>query len=198
MKTFSKIVAIAALSSVAACATTPPPPPPPPAPVALAATDSSFVQSIAQMNLAETALAKLAVNNSSTAGVRSYAQHIIADHTSEQDRLKTIASAHGMSLPTDPSADDQKTIKTLGEEKGLKFNRAYIANTIDAHKKAIKLAADEATNSTDADLKSFASDFQKTAQAHLESAKKLQGHKEHSGMYRGRRHPHTHPHSQAN
>ncbi|WP_242010041.1 DUF4142 domain-containing protein [Acetobacter conturbans] len=193
MKTFSKIAAVAALTGLAACATTPPPAPPaPPPPAALSDTDATFVQTVAQINLAETALGKLAATNAGTAGVKNYAQHMVTDHTAAEDQLTTIASGHGVTLPTDPNADDQKTIKTLGAEKGATFDRAYVANAITGHTKAVKLASDEAASTTDADLKSFAQSFQKTAQAHLEAAEALKNHRGHTGVYRGHRHAHTH------
>ncbi|MFT8804907.1 MAG: DUF4142 domain-containing protein [Acetobacter aceti] len=190
MNIIKKITAVAALGGLAACSASPPPAPPTPS--SLSAADTTFVQTVAESNLTEVALGKIALTNAGTAGVKNYAQHAISEHTSAEDRLTTIASAHGITLPTEPNADDQKIITTLGGVRDAKFDKGYIANTIETHSNAVKLADHEATTTSDADLKSFATDFQKTAQAHLEAAEALKGHKGHPGVYRGKRQAHKH------
>lgn len=193
MNVIKKITVVAVLGGLTACAMSPPPAPPTPsAPPSLSAADTTFVQTVAEANLTEVALGKIALTNARTSGVKSFAQHAISEHTSAEDRLTTIASAHGITLPTAPNEDDQKTITTLGGIKGAKFDKGYIANAIESHTNAVKLAGDEADTTSDADLKSFATDFQKTAQAHLEAAEALKGHKGHPGVYRGKRHAHAH------
>ncbi|MCH4092219.1 DUF4142 domain-containing protein [Acetobacter sp.] len=190
MNIFKKITAVAALGGLAACSATQPPAPP--APPSLSAADTAFVQTVAEANLTEVALGKIALTNAGTSGVKSFAQHAISEHTSAEDRLASIASAHGITLPTSPNDDDQKIITDLGGVKGAKFDKGYIANAIQSHTSAVKLAGDEAAATSDADLKSFATDFQQTAQAHLEAAEALKSHKGHPGVYRGKRHAHTH------
>ncbi|NHN92679.1 DUF4142 domain-containing protein [Acetobacter sicerae] len=193
MNIFRKITAVAALGGLAACSMSQPPAPPTPSPPSsLSAADTTFVQTVAEANLTEVALGKIALTNAGTSGVKSFAQHAISEHTSAEDRLSTIASAHGITLPTAPNADDQKIITELGGIKGAKFDKGYIANAITAHTDAVQLAGDEAASTSDADLKSFATDFQKTAQAHLEAAQALKSHKGHPSVYRGKRHVHAH------
>lgn len=195
MKHLSKMAAVAALVGLAACSTTPPPAPPaPPPPVALADTDAAFVQSLSDISLTETALGKVAVTNSSTTGVKSFAQNVISDYSNAQSRLAAIASAHGTTLATDPGADSQKTIATLGAVKGGKFDHAYVAHSVESQKKALDLATQEASSTSDVDLKSFATDLQQTAQRNLDAAKALVNHKGHTSGYHGYRGHKRHTH----
>lgn len=189
MKPSHRLSALTILALLAACApTTPPPSPPPPAaPAPLAASDADFVQQAAQLNLTEIALAKLAPPKAAKSTVKNYAQRLIAAHSGAQDKLATIASTHGVTLPTAPDADNQQTITSLGGMKRARFDQAYLAATIQAHENAVTFAATEAATTSDAGLKAYAQELEQMAQQHLTAARALTRHPGHPAGYAGAR-----------
>src|SRR5262245_34860747 len=64
---------------------------------------SSFIKEASGGNLAEIATAQLAQQKSQNAEVKSLAQTIQMDHQQAQDKLQTIAQAHGVTLDQKPS-----------------------------------------------------------------------------------------------
>ncbi|NHO31600.1 DUF4142 domain-containing protein [Acetobacter fallax] len=186
MKTVNKIATLAALATLAACAGTTPPPPPPPPPAALSDTDSTFIQKASEINLVEVALGKVAATNAKSADVKSYAETLVTDHTAAQERLSGIVTSHGVTLPTEPDADDQKAITTMTALKGGKFDHAYIGKMIQGHKAALTVMTDEDSTS-DTDLKSYAEDTGTAVQKHLTAAEALQKPGHH-----GYKHTHKH------
>ncbi|NHN83396.1 DUF4142 domain-containing protein [Acetobacter musti] len=188
MNVTSKITTLAALSVLAACSsiTGPGAPPAPPPPSALNATDSSFVQKASEMNLMEIALGSAAATNASASGVKSFAATLVTDHTAQQNRLSAIATGHGVTLATDPSADDKKTVTTISALKGSAFDQAFLSQVVTDHKAALPVMTAEHTASTDIDLKSYAEDNSANIQKHLSAAEALTG----SG-HSGKSHRHT-------
>ncbi|GBR02185.1 DUF4142 domain-containing protein [Acetobacter oeni] len=182
MKTVNKIITLVALASLSACAAKPPAPPPPPP--ALSDTDAAFIQKASEINLVEIELGKAAATNAKSAAVKSYAQTLVTDHSSAQDRLSTIATSHGITLPTAPDESDEKDITTLTALKGGKFDHAYIGKMVAGHTEALPVMTEEASSSTDADLKSYAQDTSTTVQQHLDAAKALQSPTHHSHKHR--------------
>ncbi len=182
MKTVNKIATLAALATLAACATPTPPAPPPP-PAAFAASDATFVQKASEINLVEIALGKTAATNAKSADVKSYASTLVTDHTTAQNRLSDIATSHGVTLPTEPDADDQKAITTMAALKGGRFDHAYISKMIEGHKAALGVMTDESSATTDSDLKSYADDTATSVQKHLSAAEALQKPGHHGHMH---------------
>jgi len=62
-------------------------------------TDVLFVFDASLSNVAEVALARLATQMAKSDAVKSFAEHMIADHTTAQQELAAIALARGIELP---------------------------------------------------------------------------------------------------
>ncbi|GBR02182.1 DUF4142 domain-containing protein [Acetobacter oeni] len=176
MKITSKVTTLTALMALAACSALsgPKAPPAPPPPSALSATDAGFVQKASELNLVETALANAAATNAASAGVKSFAAAQVTDHTVAQNRLTAIASSHGVTLATEPNADDKKIVTTLTGLKDAAFDKAYLSQVITDHKAALPVMTTEASSSSDIDLKSYAEDNSASVQKHLSAAEALQ------------------------
>ncbi|GBQ89564.1 hypothetical protein AA13595_2674 [Gluconacetobacter johannae DSM 13595] len=187
MKTYARWLLAASILPLAACAEAPKAPPAPPPPPPLAAADATFVEKASVANTFEIATGRLADSRSHNAKVKAFAARLVTDHSANQDRLGGIATQHGVTLPTDLSTDEEKTLDELKAETGRKFDRDFLAVQVQAHTDALPLFQAEAQNTTDADLKSYAADTAAAVQSHLNIAQNLSPP---AHPHRGRRHHH--------
>ena len=176
---------VLALMPLAACASNPPPKPPaaPPGPPPLAAGDASFIQTAAQGGMAEVQMGQLAEQTSRNKAVKAFAEHMIKDHTANNDQLKQLATSKGATVPTSVDEEQQKSLTMLQGEKGRKFDHDYIATQVQDHTAMLSAFQTEADSGTDPDLKSFAAQTIPVLQEHLKEADKLAGPAHHRMMH---------------
>jgi putative membrane protein len=164
-------------------AATPPVPPtsqveptsPAPATAAdLSPADKAFVTKAAQGGLAEVQMAQLAQQKASSDDVKKFAQTMIDDHTPNNEQLVKLATAKGLTPPTDPNAMQQKMLAHLQGLSGAKFDKAYVKIQVRAHTMMLKEMRMEAQRGKDADLKNFAEQTSSTVEHHLSMAQDLQ------------------------
>jgi putative membrane protein len=133
----------------------------------LSSADRSFAKNAAQAGIAEVDAGKLAVNKTSNASVKEFAQRMVTDHGKANDQLMQIGQQEGLQLPSTPSSSDQKKAAALSKESGTQFDKDYVKNQLAAHKQAVALFTKESKNGKDPALKSFATQTLPTLQEHL-------------------------------
>lgn len=136
--------------------------------------DADFAVMAANAGMTEIEASKLALNTSSNANVKTYAQMIVDEHTAAGAKLSSLAASKNISVPTVLSTDSQDKINDLGKKKGKDFDKAYIDMMVSDHKDAVDAFQKENTNTTDADLKSFTAETIPVLQKHLDEAKTWQ------------------------
>ena len=164
-----------AASPAAPASTMSPATPIPSSTAKLSKTDMDFVTKAAQGGAAEVQMAQLAQQKSQDASVKQFAQAMIDDHTPVNTKLAQLATAKGMTAPTDPSPAQQKMLAKLQGMDGAKFDHAYMSGQVKAHQAMLKLFEREATNGTDTDLKAIAESTQPVIQKHLTMAQNTKG-----------------------
>lgn len=138
--------------------------------------DKSFMKDAAEGNAAEISASKTALDKSSSADVKSFAQMMVDDHGKANTELEGLASQKGVKLPDTPSIAKKTEIKMLSERKGSSFDKHYAESIgVKAHQDTIKLFQKEVDKGTDADVKAWASKTLPTLQHHLEAAQALKG-----------------------
>ncbi|PRA20823.1 DUF4142 domain-containing protein [Pseudomonas poae] len=140
---------------------------------AMAATANDFVENAAQGGTIEVAAGKLALEKSSSADIKTFAQHMIDEHTKANSELVALAKKLDLEIPDDAALTDKakKAILELREES---FDKGYVNNQVAAHEKTVELFKEEAASSDHAELKAFAAKTLPTLEAHLKTAKELQ------------------------
>jgi putative membrane protein len=104
--------------------------------------DKDFINDLTIAGMAEVELGKLAVEKAANADVKKFGQQMIDDHTAAGDKLKRLASQHGIPVPTsvdDKHSDlrDDLSKKELGD-----FDRAYVDAMVNGHEDVLdKLAS---------------------------------------------------------
>jgi putative membrane protein len=136
--------------------------------------DTSFIKDAAEGGNAEIAGSEVALKQSGSADVKTFAQMLVDDHTKAGNELKGLAEQKGVKISDTPSIMKKTEIKVLSERKGSSFDQHYADSVgVKWHQDTIKLFQKEVDKGTDADVKAWASKTLPTLQHHLEAAQAL-------------------------
>jgi putative membrane protein len=138
------------------------------------AADQAFVTEALKAGMAEVEHGKLASQKATNAKVKAFGQQMVTDHTKAGDELKTIASAKQITPPTSMDPKHQTAHDKLMKLSGAEFDRAYMADMVTDHQKAVADFTAEANSGTDPQVKAFAVKTLPTIQGHLKMAQELQ------------------------
>jgi len=133
--------------------------------------DRDFVQAASMSSSTEIDASKLATANSTDKDVKSFAHHMMVDHTKLTVQLK-MAAPHGVVVPKDNS--DTTLLDSLKPLKGADFDKAYISKVgLEGHKQAIAAFEREISDGQNADLKKAAEKALPTIKEHYQMAQRL-------------------------
>lgn len=142
---------------------------------AMATGSQGFVNAAAASDAFEIATSKLAATNGASAKIKHFAEQMIKAHTESTAKLKTAAAAAKPAITPSPTltADQQKTVDSLGNLKGAEFDKAYAAAQVAAHTQTLDTLNTYAASGDVPSLKTFATGLVPTVTAHLNMAKGL-------------------------
>jgi putative membrane protein len=141
---------------------------------AFAQSDADFVKNVIQMNLAEIQMGQLAQANGASEEVKAFGRKMVEDHTTANEEAIKLATAAGVTPPTEPPADAKKMHDELAGLSGNEFDRAFGKHMVQDHQKASDMFADKADDGDD-QVSQFAQKNLPVIQQHLDSAKTLPG-----------------------
>jgi len=141
---------------------------------AVDSADKSFLKDAYEDGLAEVKLAELAGSKTGNAEVKTFAQHMVTDHTKANAELKTLADNKKVEVPAEPSTTAKGKAKLLDGKTGADFDKAYVKQAVSDHEKAVKAFAKAAAQAKDADVKAFAVKTLPTLEGHLKMVQELQ------------------------
>lgn len=88
--------------------------------------DKSFVEIAATGGLAEIEMAKLAKGKSRNDKILEFADMMLRDHEAMGAKLRKVATANQLSIPTALTDDQQKMLTELKTKSGEQFDRMYV------------------------------------------------------------------------
>ncbi|MDB5018382.1 MAG: hypothetical protein JWQ84_3214 [Mucilaginibacter sp.] len=135
--------------------------------------DAKFAVEAANGGMAEVELGTLAQQKASNQKVKDFGAMMVTDHTKANNEMIALAKTKNITLPTAISSDEQKTKDDLSKKSAGDFDKAYVSNMIDDHKKDIKAFEDASKNCKDPDLKAFAVKTLPTLKMHLDAIQKI-------------------------
>jgi putative membrane protein len=133
---------------------------------------ASFIKDAGHDSAMEIELAKLAESRAVSAGVRAYAQMLVADHEKANEELTALATSKNVTISTDPTPTDKAARKKLDGVSGAKFDDTFINMMVEDHEKAVQEFT-AATANADPDVKTFVQKMLPILKHHLEEAQKL-------------------------
>jgi len=96
-----------------------------------------FITTMANVNMAEIQLGKLAEQHASSSDVKQFGQMMVKDHTQANNELKQVASQMKVQMPSQLDAKHKQLADKLSKLKGAEFDREYISAMVQGHKQAI-------------------------------------------------------------
>jgi putative membrane protein len=137
--------------------------------VALAADnpDESFFTKAAEAGMAEVEAGHVAQQKGSSQAVKDFGAMMVKDHTAANNKLKKIAMAKNVKLPSGPGMMNKAKEKTTDMHSGDNFDKAYIKSQIKAHEDTVALLQKEIDSGKDPDAQAFAKETLPTVKEHL-------------------------------
>jgi putative membrane protein len=143
-------------------------------PATVSKADQDFAVNTANAGMTEIQAGQLAEQKGMDKEVKEYGSMMVKDHTAAAERLRSIAAAKNISLPSAISPEMQKNLDDLQKKDGKKFDKDYMAMMVSDHKKVIRAFEDESKNGSDADIRAFADSTLHTLHKHLDQAVKCE------------------------
>jgi putative membrane protein len=135
--------------------------------------DDNFLKMAAQSDMAEIAMATLAMDRAQSPAVKEYAEQMLWDHKNAAVKNMMLAQKRRVVLPMGPNEEQQATLAKLEGLQGAAFDKAYLEANVMAHEKAVQLFRDEAAYGLDADFRHFAATLLPKLHMHWEHAKMM-------------------------
>jgi putative membrane protein len=135
--------------------------------------DASFFKHAAEGGIAEVEAGNLAQSKGNSQAVKDFGAMMVKDHSAANDKLKSIADAEGVSLPTSSSAMQMASKVKLEALSGDTFDKSYIKNQITAHRRTVALFRKEIASGSDAQAKAFATETLPTIRSHLKKIEQI-------------------------
>ena len=124
-------------------------------------------------NTFEVQESQLALKQASGAKVKAFARMMISDHTMAEKTLQTAAKS--ADFPVEMKLDDphQAMVDALKAKTSVDFDKAYIADQVQAHTDTSALLTSYEKNGDNAKLKAWAHKTLPVANAHLKKVQAL-------------------------
>jgi len=136
----------------------------------LTGADRQFVLEAAAGGMAEVELGRLAASKGTNPDVKAFGQRMVDDHSKANDKLKTIATEEGVTLPTALKGEMKTLHDKLSKASGAAFDKMYMSHMVKDHVKDVKEFEKESKSGKDVDVKQFATDTLPTLREHLQMA----------------------------
>jgi putative membrane protein len=128
--------------------------------------DATFLRKAVEGDRLEIASAQAALDQAERTDTKNAARMILEDHRNSSQKLQSLASRKGWTLPSAASADaDQAMTSASGSGS---FDDRFLADQIRMHREAISLYRAQASGGADPDLRQFARDQLPHLEHHLE------------------------------
>jgi putative membrane protein len=122
------------------------------------------------VNVAEIKLGQLAKQMGRTERVKELGRMMDDAHSKCMSSLATLAATKSITIPTTPTDNTLSAYKDLNNKSGADFDLAYCDMMVNGHKDAIVMFEKEAAESTDADIKQWATEILPELRMHLDHA----------------------------
>jgi len=136
-------------------------------------SDTAFVKKAAQGGLAEVELGQMATQKAASEDVKKFGQRMVDDHSRANDQLKQVAEQKHIDIPTELNAKDKATKARLEKLSGEQFDRAYMRDMVQDHRKDVSEFERASKTAKDPAVKSFAEQTLPTLREHLKEAQRI-------------------------
>jgi putative membrane protein len=122
---------------------------------------------------AEVELGNVAQQNASSDAVKQFGQRMVQDHSKASKELERLVSKKGIALSKTVDEDQRTDAVKFSKLSGPNFDRAYMREMVDDHKKTLEEFQRQAESAQDPDVRSFAVNSLPNLQDHLRQAQEV-------------------------
>jgi len=151
----------------------------------LSASDQQFITETVQGNMTEVRLGKMAFDRSQSETVKSFGERLVTDHSRSNEQLKEIAAAKHVELPQQLSATEEARVTKLEGLSGAEFDRLFMAEMREEHRRDLARFETVARTSTDPELQEFAQRTLPTLREHVALAERYEAARATAGSASG-------------
>lgn len=140
----------------------------------LSSADQALMMEVAKGGMMQLELSKVAVQKATNEEVRQLAQAEVDEQTGLSAKLKEIAQAKGVTLPSAPDAETQTNINKMQSVTGMSIDRMYVAESgVKGHEKLDAVMSKVKSNASDSNLKAVAQAAHPLVKAHLKVSREI-------------------------
>jgi putative membrane protein len=132
--------------------------------------DADFMMKVAEINMEEITLGKLAQQKGTMAHVKKLGRMMVTEHTKAMANLNVLAKTKTVALPATESEKIKDAYNSLGGKTGKDFDKAYSDMMVKGHKEAIALFEKTNIDTKDTDVKAMTAGMIPTLKTHLKHA----------------------------
>src|SRR5690606_21258171 len=134
--------------------------------------DKSFVEEATKSGLAEVEMGKLAQKQGNSQFVKTFGFQMENDHSKANREVKEIAGRKNISLSN--TLPNQQMMDQMSAKSGTDFDKAFMAQMVIEHEKAISLFENFIQNGRNTELINWAKTKLPVLKAHLKEAKEIE------------------------
>jgi putative membrane protein len=135
--------------------------------------DKAFAEKALQGGMAEVELGHLALQKSSNAEVKEFAQKMVDDHTKMDEQMKQVTKQMNVKTSEKPSSKEKSTISKLQALNGDAFDKAYIKEMVKDHRQDQKEFSQEASNTGNPALRDVVGHGEQIIAQHLQMIEQI-------------------------
>lgn len=139
----------------------------------VSAQDRRFVAEALPAGLAEVELGRLALQRARHPQVRAFARRMVDDHGDTNERLRAFAGHYAIDAPARLGHAHQDLKQRLAGLDGPAFDRAYIDNQVQEHRRQLAAYERQAAGGSAAALQALAQTVAPVLEEHLRAAQTL-------------------------
>jgi predicted outer membrane protein len=140
----------------------------------LTSADQKILKDMAMADMAEIEGGKMAQSKGQSSEVKAFGQQMIDDHTANLNEVKALASARGVTLPTEPDAKHKAMAAKLDKMSGADFDKAYMKQAgVQDHKTVHAKLKTASKKAKDAEVKALVDKTEPVVAQHLKSAQQM-------------------------
>ncbi|MEH0937395.1 DUF4142 domain-containing protein [Micromonospora psammae] len=132
------------------------------------AQDTQYLQAVHQVNLFEITAGDLARRKAQSEDVKRLGEMFRTDHTQLDQTVQSTAQQLNVTLPSEPTADQQQVLDRLGNLDGAEFDRQWVTAQLAGHVQAIQATQTEISQGTEQSVVQLAQNALPILQAHYD------------------------------
>ena len=137
------------------------------------AKEAVFIMKAADGGMAEVEMGKLAADKGGSDAVKDFGNRMVKDHSKANDQLKDIAANMGVTIPDKVNAKEQAMIDKMSAMSGAAFDKVYVKEMVNDHRKDIAAFETAGKQVKNADLKKFIDSTVPVMKDHLDAIQKF-------------------------